>query len=119
MLSESPAFRFQAAVERPVSLTFQNADGNAEVRPYCVTVITESDGLNEHEVVMDFRVLEAALAAMLDSFDGCALQNHDAMELAGVAKKISEALAPSVKPPAKLASVSLKDGDGRAISLQL
>jgi hypothetical protein len=118
MPTDAHAYRFQAAVELPLSLAFQNSDGTVAERSFRVAVVAERVGLNEHEVVMDFRLLESALAASLESFNGHVLQDHGLAGLVAVAKMISEAMVPFIKPPARLACVSLTDGDGRKISLQ-
>ena len=111
--------RFQAAVERRLSLVFQTPDGRWEGHDYRVTVVTERTGLNELDVVMDFRELEAALNSALDPMRGYSLGELGMNEPLDVAKRIAGTLAPSIAPPARLAAVSLQDGTGRRITLQL
>jgi len=113
------SYRFQAAVERPLSLVFQNPNDQWEGHDYCVTVVAERIGLNELDVVMDFRILEAALNSILDPMRGHSLSELGMNEPLDVAKKIAEILAPSITPPARLAEVSLQDGTGRRITLRL
>jgi len=119
MLSVPASHRFQAAVERPLSLVFQNPNGQWEGHDYCVTVVTERVGLDELDVVMDFRALEAVLNTILDPMRGHSLGELGMNEPLDVAKKIAETLTPSIAPPVKLAAVSLQDGTGRRITLQL
>ena len=111
--------RFQAAVEQSLSLAFQDKDGRWEGHDYRVTVVTERLGLNEHDVVMDFRVLEAALRSVLEPLRGCSLGELGMKGPLDVAKMIAEALAPTIVPPVKLVAVYLQDGTGRRLTLQL
>ena len=119
MHSVSAPHRFQAAVERPLSLVFQNPNGQWEGHDYRVTVVTERIGLDEFDVVMDFRALEAALNSVLDPMRGYSLGELGMNEPLDVAKKIAETLIPSIAPPVRLAEVSLQDGTGRGITLRL
>ena len=61
----STSLLFQAAVERPLNVVFQAADGRWEGHDYRVEVVTERQGLDGFDVVMDFRDLEAALDELL------------------------------------------------------
>jgi len=114
-----PPLIFQAAVERLLSLAFQNGAGQWEGHDYCVTAVAEREGLDEHGLVVDFRELEAALNAALDAMRGRALGELGLDGPMDAAKKIAEALAPTIRPPARLAEVSLQDGAGRRITLRL
>jgi 6-pyruvoyl-tetrahydropterin synthase len=118
MLSAPPPYYFQAAVEQTLSLVFQDQDGRWEGHDYCVTVITERPSLNEHDVVMDFRALDAALDSVLEPLRGHSLSELGMGGPIDVAKKIAEAIAPTIELPVKLAAVSLQDGTGRRITLQ-
>jgi 6-pyruvoyl-tetrahydropterin synthase len=118
MVSGASPYIFQAAVEQALSLVFKDQEGRWEGHDYCVTVVAERPGLNEHDVVMDFRVLEAALNSALEPMRGHSLCELGMSEPIDVAKKIAEALAPAIAPPAKLAAVSLQDGTGRRVTLQ-
>jgi 6-pyruvoyl-tetrahydropterin synthase len=119
MVSDASPYIFQAAVEQALSLVFKDRNGQWEGHDYCVAVVAERRGLNEHDVVMDFRVLEAALNSALEPMRGHSLSELGMEAPIDVAKKIAESLAPAIAPPAKLASVSLQDGTGRRITLRL
>jgi 6-pyruvoyl-tetrahydropterin synthase len=109
---------FQAAVEKHLSLVFQSLDGGWEGHDYDVTVVVQRDGLDRHDVVMDFRDLEAALDTVLEPMRGHTLQELGMAEPHDVAERIATAITPSLVPPVTLASVSLRDGTGRQITLQ-
>jgi hypothetical protein len=110
---------FQAAVEAPLSHMG---------RDYTVTVVAERAGLDEADVVIDFRVLEAALDKTIKVIETLAplrgrgiqeLGTDAAMDAARlVAEAIALSVAPSVPPPAALASVSLQDGAGRRVTVK-
>ena len=119
MHSTPAPHRFQAAVERQLPLVFQTPDGQWEGHDYCVTVVTERDGLDGLGVVMDFRALEAALDSVIDPMRGRSLGELGMGGPLDAAKRISEAMTPFISPPVKLAEVSLQDGTGRRITLQL
>jgi 6-pyruvoyl-tetrahydropterin synthase len=119
MVPDASPYIFQAAVEQTLSIVFQDREGRWEGHDYRVTVVTERLGLNEHDVVMDFRDLDAALNAALDPMRGHSLAELGMGAPIDVAKKIAETLAPAIPQPVKLASVSLQDGTGRSITLQL
>jgi hypothetical protein len=109
---------FQAAVEAPLSLVLKTPYGAWEGRDYTVTVVAERVGLDEADGVVDFRVLEAALDKVLGPLRGRNLHEPGMDAPIDVAKRIAEAMAPSIAPPAKLAAVSLQDGAGRRVTLQ-
>jgi 6-pyruvoyl-tetrahydropterin synthase len=113
-----PPHRFQAAVEQPLSLAHLNPNGQMESRDYCVTVVVERVGLDELDVVMDFRILEAALNSVLGPMQGHSIQGFDVDDTFDMVKKIAEDIIPYVKLPVKLAAVSLQDGAGRRMTLQ-
>jgi hypothetical protein len=119
MATDSPRYRFQAAVERPLSLARPNPNGQMESRDYIVTVVAERVGLDELDVVMDFRILEVALDSALGPIHGHSLHELGMDEPLDAVKKIAEVLIPSMKPPVKLAAVSLRDEAGRGITLRL
>jgi len=114
-----PPFIFQAAVERQLSLAFQNGAGHWEGHDYCVTAVAEREGLDGHGLVVDFRELEAALNSVLDAMRGHALGELGLDGPIDAAKKIADALAPTIESPARLAEVSLQDGAGRKVTLRL
>jgi len=111
--------RFQAAVERRLSLAFQNGDGQWEGHDYCVTAVAERNGLDEHGLVVDFRTLEAALDSALEAIRGRSLGELGLDGPMEVAKKIASALAPTIEAPVRLAEVSLQDGEGKRITLRM
>lgn len=110
--------RFQAAVERPLSVVFRRADGAWEGHDYRVEVLAERQGLDGYDVVVDFRDLEAALDALLAPLAGRLLSEAGLDGPAALARHLLEGLAPTVPTPARLASVSLMDGQGRRFSLR-
>lgn len=119
-MSPTPAsrFRFQAAVERPLSVVFRNPDGRWEGHDYQVEVLAERQGLDAFDVVVDFRDLEMALDGMLAPLNGCLLSDLGLDSPLALAHQLLAGLAPSVSAPARLVSVSLTDGRGRRLSLQ-
>lgn len=117
-MAPSTPLRFQAAVERPLSVVFRSTDGRWEGHDYRVEVITERTGLDGYDVVVDFRDLEAALDAQLQPLQGRLLSE---LGLAGpreLAQQLLVALSPTVAAPARLAEVALTDGQGRRLSLR-
>lgn len=111
-------YRFQAAVERPLSVVFRSGDGAWEGHDYRVEVIAEREGLDDFDVVADFRDLEAALDALLAPLNGHLLSE---LGLAGpqeLAQRLLSELAPKVPAPARLAEVALTDGRGRRLALR-
>ncbi|MBP1626464.1 MAG: 6-pyruvoyl tetrahydropterin synthase [Holophagaceae bacterium] len=117
MANSAPSSRiFQAAVERPLSVVFPSADGRWEGHDYRVEVITEAQGLDAFDVVVDFRDLEAALDALLAPLDGrCLTELPSPLALT---KHLLTELAPKVPAPARLAEVALTDGRGRRLALR-
>lgn len=117
-MRDSNAYRFQAAVERPLSVVFRGPGGSWEGHDYTVEVITERMGLDGYDVVVDFRDLEAALDALLAPLHGQLLPE---LGLAGpreLAQRILSELGPTVSAPARLAEVALTDGRGRRLALR-
>lgn len=117
-MAPSAPLRFQAAVERPLSVVFRSVDGRWEGHDYRVEVITERLGLDGYDVVVDFRDLEATLDAQLQPLQGRLLSD---LGLAGpreLAQQLLAALGPTVPAPARLAEIALTDGQGRRLSLR-
>lgn len=117
----SPAkseLHFQAAVERPLSVVFQNSTGAWEGHDYRVEVVTERQGLDALDVVMDFRVLEASLDQWLAPMHGRLLSEAGLGGPVELAQRLLEELAPKVPSPARLTEVALIDGRGRRISVK-
>jgi len=117
-MQASSDLRFQAAVERSLSLASMNQEGALESRDYTVTVVAERVGLDESDVVIDFRILDATLDAVLEPMRGRTLQELGMDAPMDVTKRIAEAIAPSIAPPAALAAVSIQDGAGRRVTLK-
>ena len=109
---------FQAAVERPLSVVFQNSTGAWEGHDYRVEVVTGRKGLDAVDVVMDFRVLEAALDLWLAPLNGKMLSEAGLGGPVDLAQRLLEELAPMVPVPARLVEVALIDGRGYRISVK-
>ena len=114
--SASP-FRFQAAVERPLSVVFRGPNGRWEGHDYRVEVLTERPGLDAFDVVIDFRDLEAALDALLSPLDGQLLPELGLPGPTDLAQRLLTGLATQVSAPARLVSITLTDGRGRRLVL--
>ncbi|MCE1230015.1 MAG: 6-carboxytetrahydropterin synthase [Firmicutes bacterium] len=108
---------FQAAVERPLAVVFQRADGAWEGHDYRVGVVAERVGLDGFDVVVDFRDLEAALDALLKPLGGRLLSESGLTGPEDLARWLLQKLAPVVPAPARLVRVSLEDGQGRVLAL--
>jgi 6-pyruvoyl-tetrahydropterin synthase len=111
------SLRFQAAVERPLSVVFRAPDGRWEGHDYRVEVITERRGLDAFDVVMDFRDLETALDTLLQPLGGRLLSELGLSGPQDLAERILAELAPRVPVGVHLASVALTDGRGRRFTL--
>lgn len=120
MAGPAPAsqLRFQAAVERPLSVVFRLPDGRWEGHDYRVEALTERQGLDAFDVVVDFRDLEAALDAFLTPLQGRLLSDLGMAEPLDLAARLLAELGPKVPAPARLASITLTDGQGRRLSLR-
>lgn len=117
-MTKPTPLRFQAAVERPLSVVFRRADGSWEGHDYRVEVITERLGLDGYDVVVDFRDLEAALDAQLAPLQGRLLSEVGFKEPSDLMGHLLSNLAPTVPSPARLAEISLTDGRGRRLALR-
>ena len=85
MKETSDKYKFEAAVQRPLSIVFRHPNGAWEGHDYLIEVVTERQGLDSFDVVMDFRELESHLDALLDPFRGKLLSDsgiNDPIELA-------------------------------------
>ena len=118
MGSPKSELQFQAAVERPLSVVFRTPGGTWEGHDYRVEVVTERQGLDCFDVVVDFRDLEAALDARLAPLGGRLLSEAGLSGPLDLARRLLEELAPKVPPPARLAEVALTDGRGRRLSVR-
>jgi len=110
------SLQFQAAVERSLSVVFRSREGAWEGHDYRVEAITERQGLDAFDVVVDFRDLEAALDARLAPLKGRLLEELGLEGPAALAQKLLRELASAVPPPARLVEVALTDGRGRRIA---
>lgn len=110
--------RFQAAVERPLSVVFRASDGRWEGHDYRVEVITERLGLDAFDVVMDFRDLESALDALLEPLRDRLLSDLGLAGPRDLADRLLTELAPRVPAGVHLASIALTDGRGRRFTLR-
>ncbi|MBS1767280.1 MAG: hypothetical protein JST05_07775 [Acidobacteria bacterium] len=118
MTHSSNAFRFEAAVERPLSVVFRRADGTWEGHDYLVEVVAGRQGLDAMDVVVDFRDLEAALDGLLAPMQGKLLSDLGLDGPAALAEKLLRELAPTMAAPATLISVALVDGRGRRLAIR-
>jgi hypothetical protein len=113
----SAPLRFEAAVQRPLSVAYR-AGGGWEGHDFLVEVVTSRLGLDACDVVMDFRELEAVLDQMLAPMHGRLLEE---LGLAGpleLAWQLAAGLAPRVPAPARLVEVALTDGRGRRLAVR-
>lgn len=118
MTSTKSDLHFQAAVERPLSVVFRNSTGAWEGHDYRVEVVTERQGLDAVDVVMDFRALEAVLDRWLAPLNGKLLSEAGLGGPVDLAQRLLEELAPMVPAPARLVEVALSDGRGYRISVK-
>ena len=115
----SPQLRFEAAVQRPLSVVYRSAAGGWEGHDFTVEVIASRLGLDPFDVVVDFRDLEAALDAILKPLQGRLLADLGLRDPLDLARKLADQLGPTVPAPARLTEVALTDGRGRRLSLRL
>ena len=118
MTRTSTSHTFQAAVERPLSVVFQTANGAWEGHDYRVEVITSRQGLDGFDVVVDFRDLEAAMDALLAPMQGRLLSELGLEGPLALAHKLTVDLAPTVHAPARIEEVALTDGRGRRLAVR-
>jgi hypothetical protein len=118
MTSEKADLHFQAAVERPLSVVFRTPSGAWVGHDYRVEVVTERQGLDGLEVVMDFRELEAALDHWLAPLSGQLLSEAGLDGPVDLAQRLLAELSPKVPAPARLVEVALIDGRGHRIAVR-
>lgn len=118
MASPKSQLHFQAAVERSLSVVFHSPSGAWEGHDYRVEVITEREGLDAFDVVVDFRDLESALDATLAPLNGQLLSEAGIPGPLELAQRLLATLAPKVAAPARLVEVALLDGRGRRLSVK-
>jgi hypothetical protein len=118
MISVKSDLFFQAAVERPLSMVFRTPAGAWEGHDYRVEVVTERQGLDAVDVVMDFRALEAELDQWLAPLQGKLLSEAGLRDPVDLAQRLLEELASKVPAPARLVEVALIDGRGCRISVK-
>lgn len=114
-----PPLRFEAAVQRQLSVVYRSAGGGWEGHDFTVEVIACRQGLDGYDVVVDFRDLEAALDALLAPFQGRLLADLGLRDPLDLARRLAAELAPKVPAPARLSEVALTDGRGRRLALRL
>ena len=114
----STSLLFQAAVERPLNVVFQATDGRWEGHDYRVEVVTERQGLDGFDVVMDFRDLEAALDELLAPLQHRLLSDRGLSGPESLASHLMYALAPRIPEGVRLAGIALTDGHGRRLALK-
>jgi 6-pyruvoyl-tetrahydropterin synthase len=115
--SSSP-LRFEAAVERPLSVVYRTREGRWEGHDFKVEVVASRLGLDAFDVVVDFRDLEASLDAFLEPLQGRLLSDLGLADPLDLARKLLAELSPKVQPPAQLSEVALTDGRGRRLALR-
>jgi len=119
---EAPApalpLRFEAAVQRQLSVVYRNGTGGWEGHDFTVEVITTRQGLDGYDVVMDFRELEAALDEQLAPLQGRLLGDLGLDGPLDLMRRLAGELAAKVPTPARLAEVVLTDGRGRRLALR-
>ena len=111
-----PRLHFEAAVERPLSVVYQTADGRWEGHDYRVEVIAAREGLDGFDVVVDFRDLEADLDRLLEPLRGRRLADLGLAGPMDLIRMLATALTGNVPPPAHLAEIALTDGQGRRLA---
>jgi len=111
-------FRFEAAVQRQLSVVYRSAEGGWEGHDFTVEVIAARQGLDGYDVVVDFRALEAALDALLAPLQGRLLADLGLRGPLDLARRLALELAPQVPEPARLTEVALTDGRGRRLALR-
>lgn len=110
--------RFEAAVERPLSVVYRGEDGRWEGHDFRVEVIAARQGLDGFDVVVDFRDLETALDALLEPLRGRLLGELGLQGPMDLARMLAEKLALKVPPPARLTEIALTDGQGRRLAFR-
>ncbi|MDR3669418.1 MAG: hypothetical protein P4L36_01155 [Holophaga sp.] len=110
--------RFEAAVQRHLSVVYRSAEGGWEGHDFVVEVVAARQGLDGFEVVMDFRDLEAALDALLEPIQGRLLGDLGLRDPLELARRLAAELAPRVSAPSRLVEVALTDGRGRRLALR-
>jgi hypothetical protein len=110
--------RFEAAVQRHLSVVYRQDGGGWEGHDFVVEVITARQGLDGFDVVMDFRDLEAALDALLAPLQGRLLGDLGISGPLELARRLAAELGPRVPAPARLAELALTDGTGRRLALR-
>ncbi len=116
-MSHVPSLHFEAAVTRPLSVVFKTGD-RWEGHDYMVEVVTARQGLDDFDVVVDFRDLEAALDRSLTPLQGRLLSDLDLEGPLALAQRLLAELSPFVPAPARLKEVTLTDGTGRRLAVR-
>ena len=112
------SLRFEAAVQRHLSVVYRSAAGGWEGHDNVVEDIAARQGLDGYDVVMDFRELEGALDALLAPLQGRLLGDLGIQGPLELARRLAAELGPRVPAPSRLAEVALTDGTGRRLALR-
>ena len=118
MEQSAPSLRFEAAVQRQLSVVYRSAGGGWEGHDFTVEVIAARQGLDGFDVVVDFRELEAALDRSLAPLQGRLLADLGLDGPLALAQRLLAELAPFVPAPARLKEVALTDGRGRRMAVR-
>jgi hypothetical protein len=121
VMVEPPAsrpLRFEAAVQRPLSVVYRSEAGAWEGHDFTVEVVAAREGLDPFDVVVDFRGLEAALDDLLAPLQGRLLEDLGLKDPLDLAHRLAAALGPKVAAPARIREVALTDGRGRRLALR-
>jgi hypothetical protein len=89
-----------------------------EGHDYTVEIVTARQGLDDFDVVVDFRDLEDALDRSLAPIQGRLLSDLGLDSPLALSHRLLAELGPFVLAPARLKEVALTDGRGRRLSVQ-
>lgn len=119
MKETSNKYKFEAAVQRPLSIVFRHPNGAWEGHDYLIEVVTERQGLDSFDVVMDFRELESHLDALLDPFRGKLLSDSGINDPIELAQHLARELEKQVPPPAQIKEINLIDGHQQRLTYRV
>ncbi len=119
MKETSDKYKFEAAVQRPLSIVFRHPNGAWEGHDYLIEVVTERQGLDSFDVVMDFRELESHLDALLDPFRGKLLSDSGINDPIELAQHLARELEKQVPHPAQIKEINLIDGHQQRLTYRV
>lgn len=119
MKETSDKYKFEAAVQRPLSIVFRHPNGAWEGHDYLIEVVTERQGLDSFDVVMDFRELESHLDALLDPFRGKLLSDSGIKDPIELAQHLARELEKQVPHPAQIKEINLIDGHQQRLTYRV